>query len=106
PKHPLYVRQPPLYRVKKSKQELSLKDDAALDAHLLNLGTEGVAVRGQGSEAVQGARLRELLEKVLAYRRLLSKIDKRRDARVVDAALSIPALDQLALRDPRPLPQL
>jgi len=105
-KHHLYIAQPPLYRVKKGKQELYLKDDAALDAHLLNLGTEGVAVRGQGSEPVQGARLKELLEKVLAYRRLLSKIDKRRDARVVDAALSIPALDQLALRDPGRLEQV
>jgi len=99
-KHHLYIAQPPLYRVKKGKQELYLKDDAALDAHLLNLGTEGVAVRGEGSEPVQGARLKELLEKVLAYRRLLSKIDKRRDARVVDAALAAVALDQQALRDP------
>jgi len=99
-KHHLYIAQPPLYRVKKGKQELFLKDDAALDAHMLNLGTEGVAVRGDGSEPVQGARLKELLEKVLAYRRLLAKIDKRRDARVVDAALAGSALEQQTLRDP------
>ena len=99
-KHHLYIAQPPLYRVKKGKQELYLKDDASLDAHLLNLGTEGVAVRGEGSEPVQGARLKELLEKVLAYRRLLSKIDKRRDGRAVDAALAAVALDQQSLRDP------
>src|SRR5216683_8005611 len=104
-KHHLYIAQPPLYRVKKGKQELYLKDDAALDAHLLNLGTEGVAVRGEGSEPVQGARLKELLERVLAYRRLLAKVDKRRDARVIDAALAGPALDQQALRDPARLQQ-
>jgi DNA gyrase subunit B len=105
-KHHLYIAQPPLYRVKKGKQELYLKDDAALDAHLLNLGTEGALVRGEGSEPVQGARLKELLEKVLAYRRLLGKIDKRRDARVVDAALAAAALDQQALRDPSLLQEL
>jgi DNA gyrase subunit B len=105
-KHHLYIAQPPLYRVKKGKQELYLKDDAALDAHLLNLGTEGVTVRGEGSEPVQGTRLKELLEKVLAYRRLLGKIDKRRDARVVDAALAGSPLEQQTLRDPERLEQV
>src|SRR6266511_3905210 len=104
-KHHLYIAQPPLYRVKKGKQELFLKDDAALDAHMLNLGTEGFAVRGEGSDPVQGARLKELLERVLAYRRLLAKVDKRRDARVIDAALAGAALDQQGLRDPARLQQ-
>jgi len=104
-RHHLYIAQPPLYRLKKGKQEIYLKDDASLDAHLLNLGTDGVAVRGEGSAPVQGAQLKDLLEKVLSYRRLLAKIDKRRDARVVDAALGGAPLDQHALREPATLQQ-
>ncbi|HYZ90363.1 MAG TPA: toprim domain-containing protein, partial [Myxococcales bacterium] len=104
-RHHLYIAQPPLYRVKKGKQEIYLKDDASMDAHLLSLGTEGVIVRGDGSAPVQGVPLKELLERVLAYRRLLAKIDKRRDARVVDAALGAVALDQNTLRDPARLAQ-
>src|SRR5919204_294370 len=104
-RHHLYIAQPPLYRLKKGKQEIYLKDDASLDAHLLNLGTDGVVVRGDGSAPVQGAALKELLERVLAYRRLLARIDKRRDARVVDAALGGPRLDQQVLRDPARLEQ-
>ena len=104
-RHHLYIAQPPLYRLKKGKQEIYLKDDASLDAHLLNLGTDGIAVRGDGSVAVEGPALKELLEKVLAYRRLLARIDKRRDARVVDAALGGPRLDQQVLRDPARLEQ-
>src|SRR6185312_2659620 len=50
-KHHLYIAQPPLYRVKKGKSEIYLKDDAAMDAHLLNLGTEGASVRGGTSSA-------------------------------------------------------
>jgi DNA gyrase subunit B len=99
-KHHLYIAQPPLYRVSKGKKELYLKDDAALDAHLLNIGTEGAVVRGEGGSAeVSGEALKALLDKVLQYRRLLGKVDKRRDARVVDAVLEGTKLDAEALRD-------
>jgi DNA gyrase subunit B len=99
-KHHLYIAQPPLYRVSKGKKELYLKDDAALDAHLLNIGTEGAVVRGEGgSAAVSGEALKALLDKVLQYRRLLGKVDKRRDSRVVDAVLDGTKLDAEALRD-------
>jgi DNA gyrase subunit B len=99
-KHHLYIAQPPLYRVKKGKQEMYLKDDAAMDAHLLDLGTQGATVRGQGAEEISGDHLKALLEKVLQYRRLLGKVDKRRDGRVVDTVLSATQLDAQALRVP------
>ena len=105
-KHHLYIAQPPLYRVKKGKTELYLKDDASLDAHLLKIGTDGAVVRGQGGSAgkeLAGAELKALLEKVLDYRRLLGKVDKRRDARVVDAALEHTLLGAEALRSPEQL---
>jgi DNA gyrase subunit B len=99
-KHHLYIAQPPLYRVKKGKQEIYLKDAAAMDAHLLNIGTEGAVVRGTGKQEATGERLRTLLDKVLGYYRLLNKVDKRRDGRVLDAALSATELDERALRTP------
>ena len=98
-KHHLYIAQPPLYRVAKGKKELYLKDDAALDAHLLTLGTEGAVVRSTTGEEISGEKLKGLLDKVLQYRRMLDKIDKRRDGRVVDALLSSTELDAQALRD-------
>jgi DNA gyrase subunit B len=109
-KHHLYIAQPPLYRVAKGKKELYLKDDAALDEHLLALGTDGVIVRGSGrpgngasSAETSGEPLKALLEKVLEYKRLLSRVDKRSDGRVVDAALASTRLDAPALRDPQAL---
>src|SRR6202048_2974529 len=107
-RHHLYIAQPPLYRVAKGKKELYLKDDAALDQHLLGLGTDGLVVRGAqavGSNGVpraehSGEALKSLLEKVLAYKRLLNRVDKRRDGRVVDAVLSHTRLDVPLLRDP------
>jgi len=99
-KHHLYIAQPPLYRVAKGKKELYLKDDAALDAHLLNLGTEGAIVTGKGGQPISGEQLKGLLDKVLQYRRLLGKVDKRRDGRVVDALISETQLDAQSLREP------
>src|SRR5207248_9944716 len=98
-KHHLYIAQPPLYRVAKGKKELYLKDDAALDAHLLTLGTEGAIVTGKGSEPISGEKLKALLDKVLQYRRLLGKVDKRRDGRVVDAVISSTRLDAQSRRE-------
>jgi DNA gyrase subunit B len=105
--HHLYIAQPPLYRVAKGKKELYLKDDAALDAYLLSLGTEGVTVRGSVGATksvpppvdISGEQLKALLDKVLQYRRLLDKVDKRRDGRVVDAVLAATQLDAQSLRD-------
>src|SRR6202171_3081758 len=82
-KHHLYIAQPPLYRVKKGKQEIYLKDAAAMDAHLLNIGTEGAVVRGSKDEEATGVTLKALLDKVLTYYRLLDKVDKGRDRRVL-----------------------
>jgi len=101
-KYHLYIAQPPLYRVSKGKKELYLKDDAAMDAYLLTLGTDGAVVQGsaQSGAPVSGEALKALLEKVLIFRRLLAKMDRRRDARVVEAASTLDLDDSMLRGDP------
>jgi DNA gyrase subunit B len=86
----VYIAQPPLFRVAKGKKEWYLKDQAALDAFLLDLGTHDAVVTSaptaDGKPVVaRGAELKGLLDSVLRYDQLLARIDKRRDRRVVDA---------------------
>src|SRR5205823_2097395 len=66
-----------------------------------NIGTEGATVRGSKKEQASGEALKGLLDKVLRYHRFLDKVDKRRDGRVLDAALSAASLDERALRTPK-----
>jgi len=85
----LLIAQPPLFKVQKGKKETYLKDQKALDEFLLDLGTAAVSLLSSDDahERVAGAKLKALCAKVLKYEDLLAKVDKRRDARLVDAML-------------------
>ena len=57
----IYIAQPPLYKVKKGKQEHYLKDDLALQAYLLNLALEDAALTVSSSAPpLSGLALSEL----------------------------------------------
>jgi DNA gyrase subunit B len=95
----LYIAQPPLYKVTRNKKELYLKNEAALDDYLLDLGTDGVTLSGAGaSDTPSGGALKALLQNVQGYRSALERIERRRDSRLVDAVVSstdirLPTLD-------------
>ncbi len=85
----LYIAQPPLYKITRNKKETYLKDEDALNDQLLSLGTENVSLlpSDESRERIAGVELKALCRDVLAYQRTLAKVDKRRDARLVDALL-------------------
>ena len=93
----LYIAQPPLYRIQKGKKENYLKDEAALDEYLMAIGTEKARLQA-GDQEIGGGDLRRLAEEVRAYRALLATSDRRRDARIVDAAVQQGDLDLDTLR--------
>lgn len=88
----LYIAQPPLYRVAKGKKESYLLDQEAMDEHLLAIGTEK-SVLTAGEAEVSGDDLRKLMRDAIAYRALLTRVDRRRDSRIVDAAVQLGDLD-------------
>jgi DNA gyrase subunit B len=54
----IYIGLPPLYKIKQGKNELYLKDDAALDAYLANNAVEGAQLVPAANEpAIEGAAL-------------------------------------------------
>jgi DNA gyrase subunit B len=96
----IFIAQPPLYKVTKSKHEVYLKDQRALDAYLLDHGTASVSLLASDERRIAGAELKKLCEKVLKYQELLKKVEKRRDARVVDAMLKETNLGLESLKEP------
>ncbi len=87
----LYVAQPPLFRAKKGKQERYLKDEAALEDYLTDLGCEALSVTcGKGKEAreLKGAALKTLARRALYHDRMFEALERRSKQRDVVAAMA------------------
>ncbi|MBK8010880.1 MAG: DNA topoisomerase (ATP-hydrolyzing) subunit B [Deltaproteobacteria bacterium] len=83
----LYIAQPPLYRLQKGKKEYYLKDEDALNDHLLSAGTEGVTLIDAAGRTIEGEHLKNVAKNFLRYKAGLEHVDLRRDSRVVDALI-------------------
>ena len=71
----IFIAQPPLYKIKKGKQETYLKDDEALNTHLTNTALDSASLHvNPDAPAIAGEQLGEL---VLKYRHAMAVVDKR-----------------------------
>lgn len=74
----LYIAQPPLYKAKRGKRELYLKDDDALLDYLLDTGTEGVVLEMEGGKKVlRGKQIIPTLRNILDFNQHFEKIANR-----------------------------
>jgi DNA gyrase subunit B len=87
----LYVAQPPLFKVKKGKQERYVKDEPALEDYLTDLGAEAVTLeagKGKDAKELKGAALKALVRKALFYERMYDQLQRRAKARDIVTALA------------------
>ena len=80
----LFIAQPPLYKVKRGKQERYLKDEATLEDYLIELGTENIRVRATNDgNGLAGQPLQNFVKKVARWEKLMALIVRKRKNRVV-----------------------
>ncbi len=85
----IYIAQPPLFRVKKGKEERYLKDEAALSAYLVDLGVHDVKVKAKG-KTVSGEPLKAVLKKLAGIENLIEVLERKKRHRTI---MSVVAAD-------------
>ena len=83
----LFIAQPPLYKVRKGKKEIYLKNEAAFDEFVIRSGTEELRLETADGASIDGPQLRELAFKSIRYHKVFSKLERRGDARVLEAII-------------------
>ena len=68
----VYLAQPPLYRYKKGKKEIYLKDDSEMNAFLIESGMDSISIEGVGTPD-----LVDFFKIISAYRGILKELEKR-----------------------------
>ncbi|HEX5474024.1 MAG TPA: DNA topoisomerase (ATP-hydrolyzing) subunit B [Vicinamibacterales bacterium] len=83
----VYIAQPPLFRAKRGRTEVFIRDERELENWLIRRAVESrVLVLSDGSE-VSGAELERRLEKLIAFRKYLQIVERRGPTRDVVMAL-------------------
>ncbi len=97
----LYIAQPPLYKIKKGKQEQYLKNEGDLEGALLETISGQAVVRGAGGAELTGAELPGYIKRVNRYQRMSKQLEKHGDARIAAAFAEFDQAGQGRPRRPR-----
>ena len=96
----IYIGLPPLYKIKQGKNELYLKDDAALNEYLIASAVQDAAwVPAEGVAAIEGATLETLLRQYQAALDQIGRLAQRGDASVFTAMLEYAPLEDAMWSD-------
>ena len=89
----IYIAQPPLYKVKRGKQETYVKDDNELNAMLLNSALENAALHVNAqAAAMSGSALEMLARHYMEVQAITRRWTRRYDERLLEQLIYVPAL--------------
>ncbi len=96
----VYIAQPPLYKVKKGKQETYLKDDLELNRYLLRRALEGAQLHvNPEAPPMAPSALEALAEEFITSRGIVNRLGRRYDAAFLEQLFHMPAVDEALLSD-------
>ena len=89
----LFIAQPPLYKVSRGKSEVYLKDQAALEDYLIQMGVDGSVLRLPNGEEIAGADLARVVEGARSFKRVLDAFPTHYPRRILEQAAIAGAFD-------------
>ena len=96
----IYIAQPPLYKIKKGKQENYVKDDTELSDNLLQAALDGAALIPEGGAGlpITGEALEALARSYMAATAVIQRLSRRYDSVLLEQLIYLPPLDAGRLR--------
>ena len=96
----VYIAQPPLYKIKKGKQEVYVKDDAELNTFILNAAIDGAALHvNANAPALSGAALEALAKEHMTVETIIERLANRYDETVLRTLSKLPEVTEKILED-------
>ncbi len=97
----IYIAQPPLYKVKKGKQERYVKDDDELNAYLLQQALSNAKLYvNKNSPAISDIALEDIAQNYLTTKNVIRRLSRRIDINILEQMAAVHGLDITALTSP------
>lgn len=95
----IYIAQPPLYRIKQGKQIRYVKDESALEEHLVQLALEDTFLYpGAALDPIPAKKIHNLIMQYCATQTVIKRLSKLYPREILQALLTLPALRESKLQ--------
>ena len=96
----IYIAQPPLYKIKRGKQEVYVKDDAELNHLVLSAAMEDSALHvNNEAPPLSGVALEALTNEYITVENIILRLALKYDEEVLRSIAKMPKLDAVTLKD-------
>lgn len=94
----IYIAQPPLYKYKKGKKEIYLKDEKELEKFLINNAIENIKIK-INNEEVESFEIKKILNKYITYYKTLNSYDVHFDTHLLKRIIENTSINSETLKN-------